>query len=219
MASFAFTTIHAQNDDEEIRTLFHKKDAPAKFDNGFYAGLNFGWTMIDGESAFIIGPRVAWIANHYLAIGIAGGGFSNFMKTPRNDEYYKPGDYFMAGGYGGLLIEPIVLAKNPVHVSFPIIIGGGGVVANSKNTWTDFSYNGEYYNNDIYFVFEPGAELELNIAKFFRIAVGASYRLTNKLDMSYTYFSEPWGEVITIPIDKHALNAFNVKLALKFGIF
>jgi len=219
LSLFIVLSVTAQNNENEIRTLLHKKNSTNKIDNGFYASLSFGWTMIDGENAFIIGPRIAWIANHYFALGIAGGGFSNFMHLPPNDEYYPRDEYFLAGGYGGILLEPIIMAKNPVHVSFPIMIGGGMVTANSKNSWTDYSFNGEYYNNDVYFVFEPGVDLELNITKFFRIAAGASYRLTNELDMTYSYFSEQEGSMFTHDIDKHALNAFNVKLALKFGIF
>ncbi len=215
------SSVYAQKSNDEIQVLVTKKnrDGKVKFDNGFYAGMSFGWTMIDGKSSFIIGPRVAWIANHYFALGAGGGMFSNFMSMPRNDDYYPLDEYFMMGGYGGILLEPIVLAKHPVHVSFPVIIGGGFVAAQSKNGWNDYSYNGDYYNNDVFFVFEPGAELELNIAKFFRIALGGSYRLTNALDMQYKYFDEKTGEFTTIDIDKHALNAFNVKLSLKFGIF
>jgi len=219
LSFFIVFSVMAQNNNDEIRTLLHKKDGTNKIDNGFYASMTFGWTQIDGENAFIIGPRIAWIANHYFALGIAGGGFSNFMHFPPEDEYYAKDEYFMAGGYGGILLEPIILARNPVHVSFPITIGGGVVTANSKNGWTDYSYYYDDENFDVYFVFEPGVDLELNITKFFRIAAGASYRLTNELDMTYSYFNEQEGSMVTHDIDKHALNAFNVKLALKFGIF
>ena len=221
LAFFVTFSVMAQDDNSsEIKTLFHKKEGKNKIDNGFYASMTFGWTRIDNENAFIIGPRIAWIANHYFALGIAGGGFSNFMHFPLgDDEYYARDEYFLAGGYGGILLEPIILAKDPVHVSFPITIGGGAVTANSKNGWTDYSYYYDDDNFDVYFVFEPGVDLELNITKFFRIAAGASYRLTNELNMNYSYFNESEGSMIRHKIDGHALNAFNVKLALKFGIF
>ncbi|MCI0522234.1 MAG: hypothetical protein L0Y37_01125, partial [Bacteroidales bacterium] len=36
-------------------------------------------------------------------------------------------DFKLVWGYGGFIIEPIVAPMYPVHVSFPILIGGGGI--------------------------------------------------------------------------------------------
>ena len=38
-----------------------------------------------------------------------------------------PLNYTLAGGYGGIFIEPILGGTKPVHVSFPVLFGVGGV--------------------------------------------------------------------------------------------
>jgi len=72
----------------------------------------------------------------------------------------------------------------------------------------------------VYFVFEPGVDVEFNITKFFRIALGASYRLTDGINLTYKYIDEITGDPMEIPdINKNALNSFNAAVSLKFGWF
>ena len=59
-------------------------------------------------------------------------------------------------------------------------------------------------------MFEPGVELEFNLVKFFRLAVGASYRLTNGVILKYNFNRD---------IRTNALNAFNFYVIFKFGKF
>jgi hypothetical protein len=62
-----------------------------------------------------------------------------------------------------------------VHVSFPVLIGGGGVgVMNNDNNAWDRNWKSEA--SDAFMVIEPGVEVELNITRFFRFCVGAHYR-------------------------------------------
>jgi len=113
----------------------------------------------------------------------------------------------MSGGYGGFFVEPILFPNFPVHVSFPIMIGGGGLVLND-HTWHDYDWENDYYEPydwDSYFVFEPGMEIELNVVKYFRVAFGGSYRLTNGLHIS--------------ELPKDMMNGFNGAVTLKFGWF
>ena len=220
--AFLFVAVlQAQQNDEEMKLLFNKKDKEGreKIANGGYGGISFGWTQIDGKGAMIIGARAAWIANHHFALGFAGNGFfSDFY----NGEDYNPADYFLAGGYGGILIEPIFFPMAPVHFSIPIIFGAGGVTAAPSGGWDThndpYYYNNYYYDSDAFFVFQPGIEAEFNIVKFFRIGVGASYRFTDGINLSYKYFDANNVEQTTV-IDKNALNGFNANITLKFGWF
>ncbi|HNQ83983.1 MAG TPA: hypothetical protein PKM34_10095, partial [Bacteroidales bacterium] len=68
----------------------------------------------------------------------------------------------------------------------------------------NYDYYG-YYNWDSFFVVEPGVEIELNVIKFFRIGVGASYRITTNLSMD--------------GLPKDMLNGFNAAVTFKFGKF
>jgi len=218
-ALFAFVVMNAQETgNEEMKLLFQKKNKNNnRIANGGYGAITVGWSQIDNQSAIVMGARVAWVANHHFALGLAGRGFFSDFN---NNATYDPSEYFLAGGYGGLLFEPIVAPMFPVHVSFPILLGIGGVTASPSGGWDNFnySYNNYYYDNDMYFVLEPGVDIEFNIAKFFRIAVGASYRLTDGINLNYKYLDEFNNEVIQ-HIDKNALNALNVDVSLKFGWF
>mgnify|MGYP006935313124 CR=1 FL=1 len=211
--SFAFLTATiAQDNQNEYKTLF-KKDDTKQTTNGGYGSFGFGYTQIDGKDALQFSGRAAWIVNHHLALGIAGRSFFNNLK--KTDEI---GDYYMAGGYGGIFIEPIIAPNSPVHVTFPILFGVGGVAAKHGNVWDEQYWDDNYYDTDVYLVFEPGAEVEFNITSFFRLSLGGSYRLTNGVDLQYKYYSNgDYQEPIVV--SKNALDAFNFNINFKFGWF
>jgi hypothetical protein len=221
-----FGAIILQAQEEEMKLLFHKKDKPEtekqKIDNGGYGSINAGWTRIDGKDAIVLGARVAWIANHHFSLGLAGRGFFNNLSS---DTYYDPGynanydpTYSLSGGYGGIFFEPIIAPMSPVHVSFPILIGAGGVTTTPAN-WKYIDFNNYYYyNTDAYFVLEPGVDLEFNITKFFRIALGGSYRYTSDIYLQHKYLNE-LDETVYENISNDALRGFNLDISLKFGWF
>jgi len=178
-----------------------------------------GIADIHPKDALQLGGRVAWIANHRFALGLVGYGFVNDIQKDYDDD---PSSYFLAGGYGGIFFEPILMPNKPVHVSFPIILGVGGISAVESNNWESSHYNYQntnyYYDSDAFLVFEPGVDVEFNIVKFFRIAIGASYRLTNGINLRYKYLDNNFNEQI-IEIDKNALNSFTFNIGFKFGWF
>jgi len=212
--SFVFAAgLMAQENKNEFKTIF-KEDQDQKVSHGGYGSINLGYTQIDGKDALQIGGRAAWIVNHHLALGVAGRSFfNNIHKTT------SAGDYYLAGGYGGLFIEPIIAPNSPVHVSFPILFGGGGVAVNTGNMWDEKYYHDDYYyDNDVFLVFEPGVEIEFNIVKFFRIAIGGSYRLTNGIILQNKYYIAG-NSLVASDIPTNALDAFNFNINFKFGWF
>jgi len=197
------TSAMAQENQNEYRSIFNKK-ADQKVDHGGYGAFGVGYTTIDSKDAILLSFKGAWVINHSIALGIAGSGFfNNLSKTPNSDEHY------LGGGYGGFYFEPIIFSKSPVHLAFPILIGGGAITTIPNNYW-EWDTNIHGYDYDVFFVFEPGVELEFNMVKFFRVAVGASYRFTNGVLLKYDVDKE-------VPID--ALDGFNVYLNFKFGKF
>jgi hypothetical protein len=109
------------------------------------------------------------------------------------------------------LIEPIFYAKQSVHFSIPIIIGGGVVTYIREVEMPYNSFSSDIF--DGFFVFEPGVELEINMVKFFRIAFGVSYRLTSDIDLSTEFTNK-----VAI-LEKDALNQIVAKVVFKFGKF
>ena len=191
-----------ENNENEFKTLFGDKNVS----HGGYGAISFNYSQIDGKDAMLMGARGAWVIGHSFALGAGGYGFLN-------DYHYNPNlaggrNVNLAGGYGGILLEPIIFGKFPVHVSIPILIGGGGVAYTS--TWNPYPY--DYENFDLlvedatgFLVVEPGLEIEINVVRFFRLALGGYYRYTSKITLYDT------------PSD--VLNGWSAGITLKFGKF
>jgi hypothetical protein len=161
----------------EYRTVFGNNK---KVSHGGYGALTIGIGQVDGSQAVFTGIKGGWLIDHRLTLGIAGSGFINNLEFE-----YRPGSVSsgLSGGYGGLLIEPILAPFSPVHFTFPIIIGAGGIAYVDRYYWSSQSYEPWVTDAAAFFFFEPGVELELNLVRFLRLAVGASYRMTSDIKM------------------------------------
>ncbi len=189
----------------EIRTVFGSKNKS----NGFYVGMDFGYTQIDRLDAFIGGARFAWIVNQGVAVGLAGRGF---VSQSYGDLLTYNLNHSYAGGYGGLLVEPILMPKAPVHLAIPIILGCGGISHISYYA-PDISTADPYYSShdsEFFLVAEPGLELEINAVKWIRITVGSSYKFIMNVHRDESYVASD---------TKKILEGFSFNLGLKFGKF
>jgi hypothetical protein len=183
---------------KEIKTLLGRNKT-----GGGYASFTTGYTTIDDKHALLFGGRFAWIASHVVGVGLGATGFIN-------EYHYEPSidrDVFLTGGYGGLYIEPILMPRLPVHLSFPVLFGAGAISFVSK----DGGFNENFIEDSkAFLIIEPSAELEFNLTRFFRLAFGASYRMPTQFDVglpgSYT-------------IDVESLKTLSYTVTLKFGKF
>jgi hypothetical protein len=139
----------------------------------------------------------------FLGIGFGGTGFIN-------ESHYDATlntNIFLTGGYGGLYIEPILMPNYPVHIAFPILLGGGGV----SYVTEDMDYNHNMIEDSkAFLIAEPGAELEMNLTRNFRLALGVSYRFTTPFDV---------GISSSASISSSALQGFSYMMTFKFGRF
>ncbi|MBA7520756.1 hypothetical protein ES705_12853 [subsurface metagenome] len=187
--------------DDEIKTIFGRNRT-----NGGYGAFSITYSEIDHKDAIQFGGRGAWIIDHSLAIGFGGTGFLNDY----NYDAILDQNVNLAGGYGGLYIEPILAPRFPFHISFPILLGVGGIAYTSDN------YTGDHRDNyiedtDVFLIAEPGVELEFNILKYFRIALGAYYRYTSNISLE----KSP-GEQF---VGKDVLHGLSMGITFKFGKF
>lgn len=183
----------------DIQTLFDPHSG-----SGGYGAFSIGYTRINNRDAMIMGGRGAWVIGHGFGLGMGGYGFVNDPTYNSVNQL----NYSLAGGYGGLIMEPILFGWFPVHLSFPILVGAGGVANTSYSSdWNDpyEHWDGYLENATAFFVAEAGAELEFNLVRFFRLALYGSYRYTSDIIMENT------------PTD--ALRGWNVGMTFKFGSF
>jgi hypothetical protein len=183
---------------KEMKTLLGRNRS-----GGGYGSFTTGYTTIDNKHALLFGGRFSWIASHTVGIGIGATGFIN-------EYHYEPSldrNVFLTGGYGGLYIEPILFPRFPVHLSFPVLFGAGGISFISK----DDNFNNNFIENSkAFLLIEPSAELELNLTKFFRLAFGATYRFPTQFDA---------GLPGNYTIDIESLKSLSYTVTLKFGKF
>ena len=152
---------------KELITLMGKVNS-----HGGYWGTSLNYTQINKVDALVFGMKAAWVIGHSFAVGVAGSGFvSDFHE---NTTVNKNTSY--QGGYGGLFFETILLPRFPVHLSFPVFIGVGGYSEMQDFTYSYQNNNSSFYDESVFVIAEPGAELEFNIFKHLRLAFGAYYR-------------------------------------------
>ena len=191
-----------------MRTLFGKD----KLTSSGWGAVTTHYTEVLGQSTLLVGMRGGWLIDHRLTIGLAGQGqVIGVPNTAYDAHLIAAGIAPQQGsrlymGYGGLLIEPIIGYRSPVHVSLPLIIGAGGVGYQWNGRFQDgFDPRNHRDDGQAFFVLEPGVELEINVIPLVRLGIGASYRYTSDLDLPATA--------------KDAARGFNAGMSVKIGRF
>jgi hypothetical protein len=186
-----------KNETQEIKTLFSKEKR-----DGFYGSLSVGYSPIDHKDGVTASMRGCWIMDHFFSLGVGGTAFVNGIDQINFDllSSSSNNENNLAGGYGGVIFEPILLPLKPIHLSFPIMVGVGAA--------SSFDYY-EYYSSvnvsDFFWVIEPTAELEINFTRWMRLALYASYRYTSELEIEN--------------ISKDALRSYSAGITVKVGLF
>jgi len=188
-------TVSVSQKNKEYRSLLGNNH-----DGGFYGAFNIGYSKIDDKDAIVIGGRFSWVINHGLAIGFGGAGFVNELQNVQINN-----QVFLTGGYGGIYIEPIVMPNFPVHLSFPVLLGAGGI----SYVASDVNWNNFIEDTEAFLLVEPSAELELNLTRFFRMSFGASYRFPTPFTVGIS------GSTATA----ESLKGFTYTMTFKFGRF
>jgi len=212
--SFVALFSHAQEEDEEFKTIFS-----SEYSSGGYGAPELKLGNVNDNMSLLLGGRGGWIIGHRFVIGGAGYGLTtnntfNYTEPLLNDNgstIDSTRNLRLDMGYGGLLVEFIAMPKKAVHLSFPIIIGAGGTsvgaeIAQDPNQIDPVEFNTyDFVESSAFFVVEPGVYLEMNMTKFFRLNVGATYRFISGTNL--------------VRVNNNDLSDLTFNLAFKFGSF
>jgi hypothetical protein len=208
--------------DDRIRTLFSNQKNPMKTVKylGLSVGSEFQYGSLAGEFTPMAGVSGTLHINKKWGIGLAGySTVNNFTPTALNAKSLLNLNVM----YGGLKLEYTPNPNAPIHVSFPLLIGGGMARVDSASNYRDNfggfggrdrDRNGSREINGRgtdFWVIQPGINIEANVIRFLKIYAGASYRLTPSVNT----------ETITaLPTPTaNQLSGLNVSAGLKLGLF
>jgi hypothetical protein len=205
---------------EKMRTLFSgskKSNKPIKY-LGFSVGSEFQYGSLAGEFTPMAGVSGTLHINKKWGIGVAGySTMRNFTPTALNANSLLEMDV----KYGGLRLEYTPNPNAPIHVSFPLLIGGGMARVDSANSYRDgWGYGGRGRNdrrdgfnrdNTRFWVIQPGINLEANVIRFLKIYAGANYRITPSVNAETN-------TVLPTPTAGQ-LSGLNLNIGIKVGLF
>lgn len=189
--------------DDDMKTVFNKENL--KFTGGYIAP-EIKVSNVHEDISMFIGGKLGFTMNEKFSVGLAGYGLvnnSNFLReiAPSSGTFSSTSIGF---GYGGLNMEYTLFNNKVVHFTIPVVVGAGGVYL--------YEDDGDYFNNDwdeiensAAFVVEPGLTVELNLFKYFRVDIGASYRYVSGTDLLY--------------LDDEDLSDLSYNVTFKFGFF
>jgi len=195
----------------------HKSDiktlAGSMNHSGGFGAVSFRYSDFRDESMVMAGFRGGWIVNRTLGIGFEGHGV---IPTSRYEDIDDNRDIVLVGGYGSMFLEFIFFSNQGIHVTFPVSAGAGwlGYTEHWENDFTNPPFSPDdslYYrrdqliDDDTFWYVEPGANLELNISRNFRMCFGVSKRFTQDFNMART--------------NANAFDKLNYYVTLKFGKF
>jgi hypothetical protein len=160
------------------RTLCAQQEIPAKADHetrGF-GGPVAKITSVNGKTALLLGGRGGWIFDHSLVLG--GG-----IYTLANEIDAAPSTLPAEGpldvdfSYFGLEAEYVFRSAEIVHYTLYGFLGIGAVRL-LKDPGSFSKENTQVQETNWTFVFEPAANVEVNVASWCRVMGGVSYRVT-----------------------------------------
>lgn len=189
----------SQEDNDQYITFNDRKNVV----HGVYLGLSTYFGEIEGEDTYIGGLKVAYVANRQFEVGF----MANILYSEQNifNPRTNSNDDIVAI-YGGLHLEPILFGKKRVSLSFPLLIGGGGVgYVDHQAVINDENVDLEDDDIDAIFVLEPGMNVLFNISRYVQLEAGARYRFSSKIDLAQS------------PLDR--INGFSAGIGVKLGVF
>lgn len=155
-------------------TLFSSKNGK-KTTIGAYGAPAAKFTPIDGKFGLLTGGYGGVLLNGKVMLGAGAYSLVNNVDMPTvNTNGQKE---YLNLWYTGLVFEYIHNSDKLIHWTAGTLIGGGAAGRRNKNWWDGDEFDKDHtYDNHGFFVAEPYANVELNITKYLRLDVGASYR-------------------------------------------
>lgn len=148
------------------------------YSSGGFGGPVIKVGPVDGSTGIFLGARGGWVINRTFVIGGGGYGYTDMHEFDNSSMM----DTNIAFGYGGLELEYLINANSIVHGTILAHIGAGGFTVYRGDGGMGNDWDGNSMYSAACFVFEPQANVEVNILSWLRLTVGAGYRFVTGID-------------------------------------
>jgi hypothetical protein len=166
------------------------------YNEGWFIAPSISMTKFNDEWGTMLGISVGDITQNSFTLEGRFCGLISEVGSPR------PGSN-IGVTYSGLALEYTILPKQKMHILINMMIGAG-VVSYVRNY--DEPYNPDKDKlSTVITILEPGAGLEFCVFQHLRIALGASYRLVDGVDLKN--------------LNNDNIRGMTATLALRFGAF
>ncbi len=185
------------DDDGEIKTLLDRKSKI-----GIFGAVDLKVGKWNEKTNLLVGGHAGVRLDNKFTLAVAGYGITTrteFQGLSSNENVY------LSGGYGGLYLGYAIFYREVLHINFPILIGGGGIDIIEDQDGIFSNGFGDITESSGFFVLEPGIEVEINITRFFKLAVGGTYRLIEGANFN--------------DLKNDELNGFSTQISFKIGKF
>jgi hypothetical protein len=173
--------------------------------HGVYLGLTTHYGEIKNKDSYFTSLKVAYVANQQFEVGFVGTFFYSNQNLERG-AIYNTED--LIGGYGGLHLEPILFSKSRVNLSFPVLIGAGGMGYVDDDFDEDTFDEQQFEDNaQAFFIVEPGINALFNVSRYLQLEAGVKYRISGGID----------DDIDQRPVNK--INGLSAGIGVKVGIF
>lgn len=146
----------------QLETLTAGRSAAGMHISGWFLAPTIGTTVFSDRVHYTPGLRGGVYLNKRFAVGVTAQGVVG------SDTKVEGGDVRNLGSYGGALLQYVWRSDQLLHVTVESTIGDG--------RWCAAGTGGGSESCSHFLVFEPAANVELNVAKHVRLATGVGYR-------------------------------------------
>lgn len=202
-------SVFSKKTDNDEKSTQPADEEPESKKLRLYAASTTAITPIGDEAGIKMGGRAVWLKNSRLGFGLAGYAIQNATTL----DALLNADHRLAGGYGGLHFEYNLNPNDFLHLSFPLMVGGGGMtyVAVDRGNNDDERFN---VDAQAVFMLEPGVSLEMNLLRYLKIGFDVTYRVSSDSQLNHSIDQD--GQEI---LSASGLNGISAGFTVKFGIF
>lgn len=181
MASFGQKYVDTNNPkDAEVKSLLSKNN-----DLNAFGAVDIKVGDMMSERGLLAGAYGGFIINRRYLFGVAGYGLvTNIEFEGLVPGQTTPKPLNLQGGYGGIIIGGTIAPRELIHISIPVVLGAGSLEVVDKDFFVNNPADSEFtVENSVFFIAEPGIEVEFNITKYFRLGAGMTYRYISGLEL------------------------------------